>query len=114
MKRLIYLSTLCLINFCLNGQTIEQKIKDFDAYVEKSRVQWQMPGMAVALVKDGKVILKKGYGLRKLDDSAPVDDQTLFVCASTTKAMTAACMGILVDQGKIKWDDAVINYLPTF
>jgi len=114
MKGINYLSILCLINFSLRGQTIEQKIKDFDTYVEKSRVQWQMPGMAVVLVKDGKVILKKGYGVRKLGDKAPVDDQTLFVCASTTKAMTAACMGILVDQGKVKWDDPVITYLPTF
>jgi CubicO group peptidase (beta-lactamase class C family) len=98
----------------LKGQTIEQKVKDFDAYIEKSRIQWQMPGVAVVLVKDSKVILKKGYGVRRLGDKTPVDDQTLFVCASTTKAMTAACMGILVDQGKIKWNDPVINYLPTF
>jgi len=114
MRLLAYLSVLCLINFSLKGQTIEQKVKDFDAYVEKSRVQWQMPGMAVVVVKDGKTILKKGYGVRRLGDKAPVDDQTLFVCASTTKAMTAACMGILVDQGKVKWNDPVINYLPTF
>ncbi len=66
----------------------------------------------MAVVKDGKVILKKGYGVRELGKPDPVDTQTLFACASTTKAMTAACMGMLVDEGKVKWDDPVVNYLP--
>jgi len=114
MKRSIYpLIFLSLISLQLTGQSQDQKLREFDAYVEKSRVDWQVPGMAVVVVKDGKVILKKGYGVRQLGKKDLVDDQTLFVCASTTKAMTAVCMGILVDQGKIKWDDQVIKHFPS-
>ena len=90
----------------------DPKIREFDLYVENARKQWNVPGMAVAVVKDGQVIFKKGYGVRELGKTEAVDTETLFACASTTKAMTAACMGILVDEGKVKWDDAVVNYLP--
>ncbi len=106
---LFFTSTLAL------GQkplTQEQKAREFDLYVENARKQWEAPGLAVAVVKDGKVILKKGYGVRELGKPDPVNTQTLFACASTTKAMTATCMGMLVDEGKIKWDDPVVNYLP--
>jgi CubicO group peptidase (beta-lactamase class C family) len=114
MKNTLYCIFAVLINFNLAGQTQEQKIKDFDAYIEKSRVEWQAPGMAVAVVKDGKVIFKKGYGVRELGKVDKVDIETLFSCASTTKAMTATCIGMLVDEGKIKWDDLVITYLPEY
>ncbi|HLZ15900.1 MAG TPA: serine hydrolase domain-containing protein, partial [Cyclobacteriaceae bacterium] len=105
---------LLLVSLKINGQSQEQKLIDFDAYVEKSRAEWRVPGMAVAVVKDGQVIFKKGYGVRELGKGDKVDTETLFACASTTKAMTATCMGMLVDEGKIKWDDPVINYLPEF
>jgi CubicO group peptidase (beta-lactamase class C family) len=96
------------------SQTLEQKVKDFDTYIEKARNDWQVPGMAVVVVKDGKVLLKKGYGVRELGKPEKIDTKTLFACASTTKAMTAVCMGMLVDEGKIKWDDLVIKYLPEY
>ncbi len=64
--------------------------------------------------EDGKVIFKKGYGVRDNTKSDVVNTETLFACASTTKAMTATCMGILVDEGKVKWDDPVIKYLPEY
>ncbi len=91
-----------------------KQIKAFDAYVEQARQAWKVPGLAVAVVKDNQIIFTKGYGLKELGKPDPVDTQTLFSCASTTKAMTAVCMGILVDEGKIKWDDPVINYLSGF
>src|SRR5882672_4589916 len=104
MKRSIHsLIFLSLISFKLTGQSQDQKLKEFDAYVEKSRVDWRAPGMAVAVVRDGQVIFKKGYGTRELGKEGKVDTQTLFACASTTKAMTVTCMGMLVDEGKIKW-----------
>ena len=109
MKRLILLSiTICLAPLLL-AQPLANQLKEFDAYIEKSRNEWQVPGMAVAVVKDGKVIFSKGYGVRQLGTLNKVDNQTLFACASTTKAMTAVCMGILVDEGKVKWDDEVIK-----
>ena len=110
-----YLFVTCLLlSVATHAQTLDSKIKEFDAYVEKSRNLYQVPGLAVAVVKDGKVIFKKGYGVRQLGTTLAVDTQTIFSCASTTKAMTATCMGMLVDEGKVKWDDPVINYLPDF
>lgn len=94
--------------------SLTKQIQEFDTYVEQSRNSWQVPGLSIAVVKDGKVIFKKGYGVRELGKPDKVDTQTLFACASTTKAMTATCMGMLVDEGKVSWDDAVIKYLPDF
>jgi CubicO group peptidase (beta-lactamase class C family) len=91
-----------------------QQIQEFDKYVEQARTQWMVPGLAVVVVKDNQVIFKKGYGTRQLGKPEQVDTQTLFACASTTKAMTAVCLGMLVDEGKVNWNDPVINYLPDF
>jgi len=114
MKRLYTVFLIALV-FHTYAQTPEAKlIKEFDAYIEKSRKQYDVPGLAVALVKDGKVILNKGYGLRNINKSDAVDNQTLYACASTTKAMTAMCMAMLVDEGKVNWNDPVIKHLPDF
>jgi CubicO group peptidase (beta-lactamase class C family) len=75
---------------------------------------FQVPGMAVAIVKDGEVIHSKGYGVRSLNTRKPVDEHTLFGIASNSKAFTAAALGILVDEGKMKWDDKVRDYIPEF
>jgi len=93
---------------------LAKKIQEFDAYVTKAQKDWEVPGLSLAVVKDGQVIFVKGYGVRELGKADAVNEQTLFACASTTKAMTATCMGILVDEGKISWDDAVVKYLPEF
>jgi CubicO group peptidase (beta-lactamase class C family) len=94
--------------------TPDAKVKEFDAYIQKAQKEWQVPGLAVAVVKDGNVLLSKGYGVQELGTNNSVDSKTLFVCASTTKAMTAACMGVLVDEGKVSWNDPVIKHLPEF
>jgi CubicO group peptidase (beta-lactamase class C family) len=73
-----------------------------------------VPGMGIAVVKDGKVVLAKGYGVRKLGELAAVDAQTLFGIASNTKAFTATALGLLVEEGKIAWDAPVTRYLPWF
>ncbi len=93
---------------------VNQQLEAFEAYIVKGMADWQIPGLAVASVKDGKVLLSKGYGVRELNKPEPVDARTLFACASTTKAMTAACMGMLVDEGKVNWNDPVQKYLPEF
>ena len=87
-------------------------INEFDAYVGKVMQEWDVPGLAIVVVKDGKVLLKKGYGVREFGKPGAVDTQTLFSCASTTKAMTAMVLGMLVDEGKMNWDDAVNKYVP--
>ena len=88
--------------------------KDLDAYASRVLKEFEVPGIAVAIVKDGKVLLTKGYGVRKLGEPAVVDEQTLFGIASNTKAFTAAALAILVDEGKITWDDPVVKHLPGF
>lgn len=92
----------------------QSSVEKFDKYVEAARKQWNVPGMSIVVVQDGKVIFSKGYGERELGKSEPVDADTLFGAMSTTKAMTAVALGILVDEGKVNWDDKVIKYLPTF
>ena len=92
----------------------DPKAVAFDAYVTQAVKDWKTTGLAVAVVKDGKVVFSKGYGVRERDKAAPVDGQTLFAIASTTKAMTAAAIGMLVDEGKLAWDDPVTDHLPSF
>ncbi|WP_460934019.1 serine hydrolase [Spirosoma humi] len=89
-----------------------KQIQEFDAYVEAARKQWDVPGLSITVVKDNQVIFKKGYGVRELGKPERVDTQTLFACASTTKAMTVALIGMLVDEGKLAWNDPVSKYLP--
>ncbi len=86
----------------------------FDATVEQLRKDVGVPGMAIAIVEDGKTTLAKGYGVRKLGERAPVTADTLFLNGSTGKAFTSAALAILVDQGKLKWDDKVIDHIPYF
>ncbi|OEZ99137.1 serine hydrolase [Duganella sp. HH101] len=87
---------------------------NLDADVKLALKTFDVPGMAIAIVKDGKVISANGYGVRKLGDPAPVDGKTLFEVASNSKAFTAAALAMLVDEGKIAWDDPVTKHLPDF
>lgn len=110
--------TILIISFLFNSIAFAQlspsSIQNLDAYIEKARQQWEAPGLAVAVVKDGKVLFAKGYGVRQLGKPEKVDGQTIFAICSTTKAMTAAAMGMLVDEGKVNWDDKVTQHLPDF
>jgi CubicO group peptidase (beta-lactamase class C family) len=87
---------------------------DLDAYVARAMKVFDVPGVAIAIVKDGKVVLAKGYGVRKLGDPTPVDENTLFGIGSNTKAFTSAALASLVDAGKISWDDKVYERLKGF
>ncbi len=86
----------------------------FDADVARALRQFQVPGVAIAVVKDGRVLLAKGYGVRRVGDATRVDPHTLFQIASNTKAFTTACIAMLVDAGSVAWDDRVTKYLPDF
>jgi CubicO group peptidase (beta-lactamase class C family) len=85
-----------------------------DGTVERARKEFDVPGIAVGIVKDGKVVFARGYGVRRLGDPAPVTPKTLFGIASNTKAFTAAALALLVDEKKIAWDDPVVKHLPAF
>ncbi|HYA62543.1 MAG TPA: serine hydrolase domain-containing protein [Candidatus Sulfotelmatobacter sp.] len=80
---------------------------DLDEYVARAMKTYEVPGIAVAIVRDGKVVFSKGHGVRKLGESTPVDENTLFGIGSNTKAFTAAALATFVDAGKISWDDPV-------
>ena len=119
MKRVS--NSLLLTSFCLlftASQLFAQqppwKQSDLDSYVQAAMKEFQVPGVSLAVVKNGKVIVAKGYGVRKLGESTPVDSKTLFGIASNTKAFTATALGLLVEEGKIQWDDKVIMHLPWF
>jgi CubicO group peptidase (beta-lactamase class C family) len=119
MKRIAILATVIAITtVSVHAQTAAPNPASiapaFDAYVKEAVKDWNTPGLAIAVVKDGKVVFAKGYGVRELGKPATVDTSTLFAIASTTKAMTAVAMGMLVDEGKVKWDDPVTKYLPSF
>ncbi|HEV8355312.1 MAG TPA: serine hydrolase [Gemmatimonadales bacterium] len=87
---------------------------DLDGYVAQVMRAFEVPGLALAVVKDGKVLLARGYGVRKLGEPAPVDAETRFGIASNTKVFTATALGLLVEEGKLAWDQPVIRYLPWF
>jgi CubicO group peptidase (beta-lactamase class C family) len=86
----------------------------FDARVEGLRKQLGIPGVAVAIVENDKITEAKGFGVKKLGSPEPVDADTIFMTGSTGKAFTVAALGVLVDEGKIGWDDKVIDHLPGF
>jgi CubicO group peptidase (beta-lactamase class C family) len=87
---------------------------DLDQYVTRAMRTFEVPGLALSVVKDGRVVVAKGYGVRKLGDPPPVDARTLFGIASNTKLFTATALGLLVEERKLEWDAPVIRYLPAF
>src|SRR5712671_2632606 len=106
-------AALCLL-LQADAATQAGPLAGFDAYVAKAITNWRAPGLAIAVVKDGQVVFSKGYGVRELGKPEAVDTHTLFAIGSTTKAMTAALVGILVEEKKLEWDDKVIKHLPWF
>lgn len=115
MKKLLQLSLLLFLSLSLFGQkNFDKKLKELDAYYEQALTDWNVPGMAVAIVKDGEIVFSKGYGTSNVNTGAPVDGNTLFAIASNSKAFTSAALAMLVDEGKLKWDDRVRDYLPWF
>jgi len=113
-KPLLLLFVLFTFQFVVSAQTLDDKLKEIDAYANTVMDTWHGPGMAIAIVKDDKVVFQKGYGVRELGKPDRVDENTLFAIASNTKAFTTASLAILVDEGKLNWNDKVIKYLPDF
>jgi CubicO group peptidase (beta-lactamase class C family) len=87
---------------------------NLDRHVADVMRTFEVPGVGLAIVKDGQVVLTRGYGVRQLGDATPVDRWTLFGIASNTKAVTATALALLVEEGKIEWDAPVVRYLPWF
>lgn len=89
-------------------------LRGMDAYAERAMRDWRVPGMAMAVVKDDSVVYQRGFGTRTAGRDEPVDTHTSFAIASTTKAFTATAIAMLVDEGKLRWDDPVSLHLPAF
>ncbi|WP_448135523.1 serine hydrolase [Stenotrophomonas rhizophila] len=98
----------------LASAAVPAELQRLDATVERARSTFDVPGIAVAVVKDGQVVFERGYGVRELGKPAPVQADTLFAIASNTKAFTATALNLLAEQGKLKMDDRVIDHLPGF
>lgn len=111
---LILLATLLTTTVVVAQTKPSAAPADLDAYVARAMKTFEVPGLAVAIVKDGQTVVAKGYGVRKLGDPTPVDARTLFGIASNTKLFTATALGLLVEEGKIEWDAPVVRYLPAF
>jgi CubicO group peptidase (beta-lactamase class C family) len=109
------LASLLALVLTLSGTLFSQQPPPgFDKYVKQVMETFTVPGLTVAIVKDGKVVLARGYGVRRIGDPATVDAETQFGIASNTKLFTATALGLLVEEGKIGWDKPVIDYLPAF
>lgn len=102
------------VNEYNSTEKLQKTVDQFDAYVEEQRKAWQVPGIAIGIIKDNKVILSKGYGQRGLKDTRPVDENTVFQIGSLSKAFTAALVALEEQNGKLKWEDKVIDHLPSF
>ncbi|NNF29606.1 MAG: beta-lactamase family protein, partial [Gemmatimonadetes bacterium] len=98
----------------LAGTAQSDPLADFDKYVRQAVEDWGATGLAVTVVKDGELLFAEGFGVREMGTGGAVDPQTLFSIGSTTKAMTAASLGMLVDEGLVAWDDPVVEHLPGF
>ncbi len=116
MDKIKYMKKIILFLLLFPGLVKSQPITSgaIDSLVEKVLISFNVPGIAVGVVKDGKIIHAKGYGVRSLNTKQPTTPNTLFGIASNSKAFTCAALGILVEQGKIKWEDHVRDYIPEF
>ena len=93
---------------------LKKILVDFDQYAAKTMADWNIPGMAIGIVQDGKLIFAKGYGVKTLGSNDPVNEKTIFQIGSTSKAFTATLAAMLVDEGKFKWEDKVVDHAPDF
>ncbi|MBI3566993.1 MAG: serine hydrolase [Gemmatimonadetes bacterium] len=115
MRRpLVLLLTLALTAHAAAAQDRGAQVRELDAFIQKGMKDWHLPGLSVAVVVNDSVLLAKGYGVRSIAAPAPVDAQTEFGIMSTTKAMTTMALAMLVDEGKLSWNDRVTRWLPGF
>ncbi|MCL5260147.1 MAG: beta-lactamase family protein [Gammaproteobacteria bacterium] len=123
-KSLIYISLTLVVLYTLPGFAINQLqpatdtqlqkiLIDFTQYAEQARKEWQIPGMAIAIVKDNQIIYKKGFGVRNTKGE-PVTPETIFNVASLTKSFTAALLAKQIEEEKYTWDTKVQQLYPEF
>lgn len=96
------------------AQPVGHPLQGLDAYIEAAMAAWEIPGFALAVVQGDSILYAQGYGTTRRGGDEPVDPNTLFAIASTTKAFTTAALAMLVDEGRLGWEDRVIDHLPDF
>jgi CubicO group peptidase (beta-lactamase class C family) len=102
-----------VIGFARGAEPVDP-LAGFDEYAKAAIADWRIPGLAVGIVKDGGLILARGYGTGRAGEEVPVDEETIFPIGSVTKVFTATCLAVYVEQGKLKWDDPVVRHYPEF
>ena len=115
MIRLRIFTIVCSLFWCGAGTaqtTVAPDLEQLSEVIERARIDWNVPGLSVSIVKDGHVLLVDGFGVRELGKPEKVDGDTLFAIASNTKAFTAAAVAMLEQDGKLRWDDPVQTHLP--
>jgi CubicO group peptidase (beta-lactamase class C family) len=105
---------LILVLFPIQASFGQHLPGGFDEYVTDAMNDWQVPGLAVAVVKDDSIVLAKGYGVRQIGKPEAVNEHTLFAIGSNTKAFTVTALGMLVQEGRLSWDDPVTKHLKGF
>jgi CubicO group peptidase (beta-lactamase class C family) len=105
---------LVLPAYAIADKNTDDAIKRLVDSLEAKRLEHHIPGMAIAVVKDDQVILSQGFGVMDLEQQTPATDETLFAIGSSTKSFTAIMTAMLVDQGKLSWDDELTEYLPEY
>lgn len=113
ITRIFLLLTFICSTFIVLPQ-YKKQVEYLDAYFEKAVNDYQIPSLSIGIVKDNEVIFQKSYGLLKTGDSRLANEHSIYAIASLSKAFTTACLGMLVDEGKLKWTDRVVDHLPYF
>jgi CubicO group peptidase (beta-lactamase class C family) len=114
MKKLCFCVLLFLLCVAVNSQT-PSFIKDsLDSYITKGIKDWDVPGLSIVIVKDGHVVLMKGYGVNDLESQKRVDENTLFMIASNTKLFTGTALALLETRGKLSLNDKITKYFPGY
>lgn len=112
-----FLTITCLVSLLFNGSVYTQQsncIDSLEVYIQNALELFEVPGVAIGIIKDGEVVLNRGFGFANAETKKPVDSQTIFGIASCTKAFTAAALAIAVDDSLLAWNDKVVTHYPEF
>ena len=112
MKKILSLSLMLIV--CIASVSQPLRSDEIDKLVTRTLETFNVPGIAVAVVKDDRIVHMKGYGVRSITTGEKTDENTLFAIASNSKAFTSAALGILIDEGKLTWETKVIDIIPEF
>src|SRR5688572_10333512 len=113
--RIVFLPIFCfLFSIPSSAQTPSFITDSLDSYIHRGMAQWQIPGLAIAVIKDGKTVLMKSYGVRETGKEEKVDENTLFIIASNSKLFTGTAIAMLDHEKKLSLNDKVTKYIPWF